>query len=106
MYLDPKLMSVEVGIVSEFETAETQLLGHYESKVKWFSDSKGYGFISHVDNSDIFVHHSAIKMDGYRTLQEGDDVDYEIMKSIKALQAANVQPSSNSGIHRRKQLVT
>ena len=89
-------MSVEVGIVSELETAEAQHLGHYEGKVKWFSDPKGYGFISHIDNSDIFVHHSAIKMEGYRTLQEGDDVHYDLMKSPKGLQAANVQPSSQA----------
>ena len=78
--------------MSEIDTAEAQHIGHFEGKVKWFSDPKGYGFISHEDDSDIFVHHSAIKMEGYRTLQEGDWVVYDLMKSPKGLQAANVLP--------------
>ena len=63
-----------------------------EGKVKWFSDPKGYGFIVRENATDIFVHHSAIKMDGFRTLNEGDWVLYDLMESPKGLQAANVSP--------------
>lgn len=60
-------------------------------KVKWFNDSKGYGFLELPDGTDnIFVHHSAIKMDGFRTLSEGMDVEFEVQEGEKGLQAANV----------------
>jgi cold shock protein len=63
--------------------------------VKWFNNSKGYGFIGRDDGPDIFVHYSAITGDGYRTLQEGDPVDFEIVQGPKGPQAANVsKPSS------------
>lgn len=58
--------------------------------VKWFNDQKGYGFIVHGQNPDIFVHYSAIKMDGFKTLKEGDEVSFELLKSPKGLQAINV----------------
>lgn len=59
-------------------------------KVKWFSDSKGYGFIELDEDTDIFVHFSAIKKDGYRTLREGQNVEFEIIEGERGLQAANV----------------
>lgn len=59
-------------------------------KVKWFSDQKGYGFILRDDGQDVFVHHSAIKMDGFRTLREGDDVAYQLRDGDKGPQAVNV----------------
>ena len=59
-------------------------------KVKWFSNQKGYGFITPESGSDVFVHHTAIKGDGYKTLQEGQDVEFEIVKGPKGEQAANV----------------
>ena len=59
-------------------------------KVKWFNDSKGYGFITPDDGSkDVFVHHSAIQTDGFRSLQEGDAVDFEIQEGEKGPAAAN-----------------
>ena len=58
--------------------------------VKWFSDPKGYGFILRGDDADIFVHHTAIQMEGFRTLKEGDAVMYDLMESPKGMQAANV----------------
>ncbi len=59
--------------------------------VKWFNASKGYGFIERQDGSpDIFVHYSAIQTDGFRTLQEGQRVEFDIEKGPKGLQAANV----------------
>ena len=60
-------------------------------KVKWFNDAKGYGFIETTEGKDIFVHYSAITGDGYRTLQEGDPVEFEIVQGPKGPQASNVQ---------------
>ena len=60
-------------------------------KVKWFNNSKGHGFIGRDDGPDVFVHYSAIKGDGYRTLEEGDSVEFEIVQGPKGPQAANVQ---------------
>lgn len=60
-------------------------------KVKWFSDQKGYGFIAREDAVDVFVHHSAIRMDGYRTLRQGEDVVYELTDGEKGPQAVNVE---------------
>jgi CspA family cold shock protein len=58
--------------------------------VKWFNDSKGYGFIQSAQGEDIFVHFSAIQTDGFRTLTEGEQVEFELRQSEKGLQAANV----------------
>ncbi len=58
--------------------------------VKWFSNEKGYGFITSESGSDVFVHYSAIQGDGYKTLNEGDKVEFEVQKSAKGQQAANV----------------
>ena len=61
--------------------------------VKWFNSEKGYGFISQPDGgADVFVHHSAIQMTGYRSLQEGQAVEFEVQQGNKGLQAANVRP--------------
>ena len=59
-------------------------------KVKWFNNSKGYGFIGRDTGSDVFVHYTAIVGDGYRTLQEGDSVEFEIVQGPKGPQACNV----------------
>ena len=61
-----------------------------EGTVKWFNDSKGYGFIGRQDGPDVFVHYSAILADGFKTLHEGDHVRFEIVHGAKGLQAANV----------------
>lgn len=61
-----------------------------QGKVKWFNNSKGYGFIGQEDGPDVFVHYSAIVGDGYRTLQEGDAVEFEIVEGPKGPQSANV----------------
>jgi len=58
--------------------------------VKWFSNEKGYGFITSESGSDVFVHYSAIQGDGYKTLNEGDKVEFEVQKGAKGQQAANV----------------
>jgi cold shock protein len=59
--------------------------------VKWFNDAKGFGFISQEGGEDVFVHHTAIQMDGFRTLKEGDRVEFDVTKGPKGLQAANVR---------------
>ncbi len=59
--------------------------------VKWFNDAKGYGFISQEGGEDVFVHHTAIQMDGFRTLKEGDRVEFDVTQGPKGLQAANVR---------------
>ncbi|NNG45981.1 MAG: cold-shock protein [Deltaproteobacteria bacterium] len=58
--------------------------------VKWFNETKGYGFIEQEGGTDVFVHYSAIMMDGYRTLKEGQEVQYTVMETPKGLQAAEV----------------
>ena len=58
--------------------------------VKWFNDSKGYGFISPATGDDIFVHFSSIVGEGFRTLAEGEEVEFELDQSDKGIQAANV----------------
>jgi CspA family cold shock protein len=60
--------------------------------VKWFNAEKGYGFISQEGGTDVFVHHSAIQMDGYRALEEGQSVEFDVQEGQKGLQAANVRP--------------
>jgi CspA family cold shock protein len=59
--------------------------------VKWFNNAKGYGFLGREDGPDVFVHYSAILGDGYRSLAEGDSVEFEIVQGPKGPQAANVK---------------
>ena len=61
-----------------------------QGTVKWFNASKGYGFIQRQGGEDVFVHFSAIQGDGYRSLQEGSSVEFEVVNGPKGLQAANV----------------
>ena len=58
--------------------------------VKWFNAKKGFGFISDESGNDVFVHFSALKMDGYKVLEEGDQVEFEVVNGEKGPQAANV----------------
>jgi CspA family cold shock protein len=59
-------------------------------RVKWFNESKGYGFIEQDDGEDVFVHYSAIQGDGFKTLAEGQQVEFEVVRGEKGLQAAKV----------------
>jgi len=62
--------------------------------VKWFNDSKGYGFIERQDGEDVFVHYSAIGGTGFRSLSEGQEVEFEVVQGPKGKQAANVTKAS------------
>lgn len=61
-----------------------------QGKVKWFNNEKGYGFIEYNDLEDIFVHYSAISKEGFKTLKEGDIVDFKLIETSKGLQAVDV----------------
>lgn len=90
-----------VGFCSDVKRTTDRRLGSpvamQESKimergtVKWFNDAKGYGFISREGAPDVFVHHSAITMEGFRSLAEGEHVEFEVVQGPKGLQAANVK---------------
>jgi CspA family cold shock protein len=61
-----------------------------QGSVKWFNESKGFGFLSREDGPDVFVHHSEIRAEGFRTLNEGDRVQFDVVDSPKGPRAANV----------------
>lgn len=64
-------------------------------QVKWFNNEKGYGFIDYPNGEDIFVHYSAIKQDGYKSLSEGQTVNFDLIETPKGLQAINVTSVNN-----------
>ncbi len=66
-----------------------------KSRVKWFNDAKGFGFIEYNEGEDIFVHYSAIKADGYKTLSEGQEVSFNLISTTKGYQAQNVEVTNN-----------
>ena len=63
-----------------------------QGTVKWFNDAKGFGFISRQSGPDVFVHFSAIQANGFKSLQEGQAVEFEVAQGPKGLQAENVRP--------------
>ena len=66
-------------------------------KVKWFNDAKGYGFIERPDGDDVFVHYTAIQGTGFRSLSEGQEVEFEVVDGPKGKQAANVSKVAAQG---------
>jgi CspA family cold shock protein len=67
---------------------------NYKGKVKWFDEKKGYGFIQCEDGNDVFVHFSAIRESGYKSLNEGDAVTFDIVEGSRGKQATNVRKSN------------
>ena len=61
-------------------------------RVKWFNEAKGFGFIEQEEGQDVFVHYSAIESDGFKTLSENQEVEFEIVEGPKGLQSQNVRP--------------
>jgi CspA family cold shock protein len=78
--------------IAEYEEGDimSESDGKVVGKVKWFNDQKGFGFIAREEDSDVFVHHTAIQMEGFRTLREGEEVLYELHNGPKGPQAVNV----------------
>ncbi len=65
-------------------------MSRVNGRVKWFNDAKGYGFIERENGEDVFVHYTAIQQDGFKSLSEGQEVEFEIVQGSKGPQAANV----------------
>jgi CspA family cold shock protein len=65
-------------------------LAQYKGTVKWFNNAKGYGFLGREDGPDVFVHYSSIKLEGYKTLKEGDEVEFDVIQGTKGPQADQV----------------
>ena len=78
------------GYRSQSKEHEQQMAEKERGTVKWFNATKGYGFIQREQGGDVFVHYSAIQSDGYRSLNQGDAVEFEVQEGPKGLQAANV----------------
>ena len=73
------------------DTSSNEEVVMEQGTVKWFNDAKGFGFISRSNGEDVFVHHTAIKSEGFRTLKEGQAVQFDVVKGPKGWQAENVQ---------------
>jgi cold shock protein len=72
------------------QNGEYDLVAQYKGTVKWFNNAKGYGFLGREDGADVFVHYSSIQLDGYKTLKEGDEVEFDIIEGTKGPQADQV----------------
>ena len=88
-FLRNSLDSRLLGICKKGENVE-----RLKGTVKWFNNAKGYGFLGRDDGPDVFIHYSSITTEGYKSLQEGDKVEFEIVQGQKGPQAANVTKAS------------
>ena len=87
------LNAVLMGLTAGDFVQRTKIL------MKWFNNAKGYGFIGRDDGPDVFVHYSAIQLDGYKTLKEGDDVEFDIVQGQKGPQADSVIRQRDAATH-------
>lgn len=90
-------MKIEIENIDS-NKQETRILetdGQLTGTVKWFNNLKGYGFIKHISGKDVFVHYSVIEDQGFKTLNEGDEVLYELDQRVKGLYAKKVTKSPN-----------
>ena len=71
-------------------TARSKVLAQYKGIVKWFNNAKGYGFLGRDGGADVFVHYTSIQRDGYKSLKEGDEVEFDIIQGSKGPQADQV----------------
>jgi CspA family cold shock protein len=105
-------LSLLFGVLYEYRRVIPSLIGfpctqqrkrepvaQYKGKVKWFNNAKGYGFIGREDGPDVFVHYSSIQLDGYKTLKEGDDVEFDIVQGQKGPQADAVIRFKDAAAH-------
>jgi CspA family cold shock protein len=86
------LAAILLSTIQEKEIGISNGRTREQGTVKWFNDAKGYGFISRQNGEDVFVHFSAIQAGGFRSLQEGEAVQFDVTKGPKGWQAENVQP--------------
>jgi len=86
--------SARHGLGAEEYVPEGAEVERLKGTVKWFNNAKGYGFIGRDEGPDVFVHYSAITSEGYKSLQEGDHVEFEIVQGQKGAQAANVNKAT------------
>ena len=73
-----------------FRSGRRERVAQYKGVVTWFNNAKGFGFIGREDGPDVFVHYSAIQSDGYKTLKQGDEVEFDIVEGPKGQQAGAV----------------
>jgi CspA family cold shock protein len=74
----------------ESNAARSRVLAQYKGNVKWFNNAKGYGFLGRDGGADVFVHYTSIQRDGYKSLKEGDEVEFDIIQGAKGPQADQV----------------
>jgi CspA family cold shock protein len=86
VHVDPRF-----GSCGKFISTNKEIYKMEQGTVKWFNDAKGFGFISRQNGEDVFVHFSAIQSNGFRSLQEGQAVQFNVVKGPKGFQAENVQ---------------
>jgi CspA family cold shock protein len=86
----PKVSDGRCGEMNSSQLGERSFSVREKGTVKWFNGAKGYGFIQRSTGEDVFVHFSAIQENGYRTLNEGETVEFDLLKGPKGFQAANV----------------
>ena len=76
--------------VAELESVKERKVAQYKGTVKWFNNAKGYGFLGRDGGADVFVHYSSIQLEGYKSLKEGDEVEFDIIQGTKGPQADQV----------------